>query len=1613
MRWGIVAAAAAAIMIFFSPARVTAGSPFYLTVDRSFTNSERPEVRLDYTLTQKPLQLRVLKPQNLERFLDGQLQISRSYEAPVNELNPGHYFVKGLNKAQSPLRSFRGMLDGDFRKSLKDTPLHQAMQDTSQTELASVPEQVIIKAPAGFTQVAERFIELEFGGTKVNDLGWWFSESAWDESRYRIRKLDLEPLPDGVYLLQAVQGKTEAQCLLQVSSLSVQVKQSSAQLVIRVITRQLDPVAGATVRYRDGRGKWLTIEQKTDASGEIVFSNPEGMLDGKLVIQATTEDQRQALVETDFLPTTANDNAVFVTTDRPIFKPGETFFYKGILRGDGDGGWKIPSLTAPKATVSLVKTDGATTDLRAEVPLTRFGSFSGSFALDESQAPGLYKLVAEIDKKPYAGELRVRDYVKPTFYLELVDRSPAVVPGENFSVKFKAKRYSGGIPQGVKFEVFFYRKKFEAPQFVDEAGGGLAAGSDYQGQIRSAASLTEPKRIFSSVEERIAASGDMAPANTWQSAPLMSDEGEAEFSFMVPKFGNEGDEWIYSLMVRAMDPSGSLAVVSENIFATLSPAHPSLSFASPVAEVGDKEQALLIHTTYPDGKPAADGGGIIDITIEQGSEAAKPSIKLPFTTDAQGLCRLPLPELKEKGRFTAIASLETLGGKAMNRVAQSQPSVMIVGGANGETILESRDLELYTTRTVLSPGEISRIFALLPSGWGKNESGVVWETVAGGKVYTTHTKQVNGKSAWFTVEAKEEYGTGFYQTITVPMANGKYREQVLGFRIVPRAKKLDLAIRPERDLAEPLKPLRLDFEVKDSDGKPAADTELAVSVVDRAVYAVQGEMRPGIFDFFYPLPRLNLATFYSDDLKGYGYADLLKRPNFQLGALKSQSKLTKKAMRDTAGWFPHLVTDAEGKASVTVNMPANVTEWVVTAVAEDRNGRVGEAKGGYRTVTDLSVDLIGPQFLRQGEESEMRLKAVNHLATPVTVSSRLQLAGEATLKSGSLEDAAEIKGKGEQVWPLAVTATGSKDVATLNVALDTAADIHVGGAEEFDIPLKAATMPQVFAYSSDQGQLKSYIPEQAHIKRLEILVSSGLLGAALNSAATLVSYPYGCTEQLVHSTVPNLVLLDLISRAGISRDRLGPLKQVLEQAERNAAAGIRKIAQKQHSDGGFGLWQKDSESSVPVSLMALSALKLAGELKVPGAEAPLARGSIWLNGLDHAALEGDGPLAGYQLALASELDVAQTFVQEQIAFVNLLLDSDSVPPLDLIHALRIFVANEGKQWSPFNEQMQGSDAKQRLIDKLQATVDRLDAGDDSMVEELGFAFQSPTIASAALGVLHDLKALPPPLEKKLKDILLSRMRNAMWVSTFDTGQVIFNCRKLLETEAKRVAGDKGGEKRKVVVSGKDGQVVGALERIPAGFFGGFTTPGNAPALEELHLEGLTSGEKAWAFAHAEVPYEAVQVKAGGVTVERNLYRITASGNERLDPDKPLHVGDAVVSEIKVRRQRTTDPHRHPSQFLVVEDGLPSLGQGVEEDRSLLADAGIVPKDDRFAASIQDTLRYPEKTVRIAKMEGEEMRVFQVWRAAFKGKATIPPARAFDMYDESLQGNTVGKALVIE
>ena len=80
--------------------------------------------------------------------------------------------------------------------------------------------------------------------------------------------------------------------------------------------------------------------------------------------------------------------------------------------------------------------------------------------------------------------------------------------------------------------------------------------------------------------------------------------------------------------------------------------------------------------------------------------------------------------------------------------------------------------------------------------------------------------------------------------------------------------------------------------------------------------------------------------------------------------------------------------------------------------------------------------------------------------------------------------------------------------------------------------------------------------------------------------ASLAMYPYGCGEQLLSSTLPN-VLIKQLSQSFAQSDLY------TEEVQENIEYGLSEIYKMQNEDGGFKYWHSAEESSSFVSSYAL------------------------------------------------------------------------------------------------------------------------------------------------------------------------------------------------------------------------------------------------------------------------------------------------------------------------------------------------------------------------------------------------------------------------------------------
>ena len=124
------------------------------------------------------------------------------------------------------------------------------------------------------------------------------------------------------------------------------------------------------------------------------------------------------------------------------------------------------------------------------------------------------------------------------------------------------------------------------------------------------------------------------------------------------------------------------------------------------------------------------------------------------------------------------------------------------------------------------------------------------------------------------------------------------------------------------------------------------------------------------------------------------------RPGGQPGPGPDLSQVAaRKNLNETAFFFPHLLSDAEGKVKLEFTMPEALTKWKFLGFAHDAELRGGLLTDEAVTAKDLMVQPNPPRFLREGDELEFTVKVTNQSATRQSGKVRLSFANARTAKS--------------------------------------------------------------------------------------------------------------------------------------------------------------------------------------------------------------------------------------------------------------------------------------------------------------------------------------------------------------------------------------------------------------------------------------------------------------------------------------------------------------------------------------------------------------------------------------------------------------------------------------
>jgi uncharacterized protein YfaS (alpha-2-macroglobulin family) len=134
----------------------------------------------------------------------------------------------------------------------------------------------------------------------------------------------------------------------------------------------------------------------------------------------------------------------YLYTDRPIYRPDQTVYFKGIMRQDEDGSYRLP---VGLGDVRVRIDDPQGKELYDELlSLNEMGTLHGELLLSAEAPLGTYYLtLSHDDVEFYAStSFQVAEYRKPEYEVQVEPERDAYMDGNRIAVTTEATYYFGG-----------------------------------------------------------------------------------------------------------------------------------------------------------------------------------------------------------------------------------------------------------------------------------------------------------------------------------------------------------------------------------------------------------------------------------------------------------------------------------------------------------------------------------------------------------------------------------------------------------------------------------------------------------------------------------------------------------------------------------------------------------------------------------------------------------------------------------------------------------------------------------------------------------------------------------------------------------------------------------------------------------------------------------------------------------------------------------------------------------------------------------------------------------------------------------------------------------------
>ncbi|MDQ2807455.1 MAG: Ig-like domain-containing protein, partial [Chloroflexota bacterium] len=1274
-----------------------------------------------------------------------------------------------------------------------------------------------------------------------------------------------------------------------------------------------------------------------------------------------------------------------VYTDRPIYRPDQKVYFRGVVRLDDDVRYSLPQAGATVHIQVHANAKGDQTIYDGTATVSPAGTFDGEFLLPKDAPTGSYNLMFSAPNEPMQAQnlgsayFSVEEYRKPDFQVSVNPAHPSAISGDPLTATVATSYYFGGPVAGVTTTLnlqagpyYFY--------WSDPATNETWSFNDYEDQWWSynrGPSNNEPA-WSKTYQARTGADGTLtvdlsSPITTTDHSKVVSVEAQVQ-----------------DLSNQTVAGRGSAVIHQGQYYVGVAAAVELATARQPIT--------ISLRTIAPDDN-ATTGGRVqpntaVHVRYIRSEWKRVPLEGTPYgydwqpddklvgeadaTTDAQGRATL-LFTPPQGGNYRIEATSTDARGHALKSRTSLWVSDPDAGNVSWRTD-NPNALKLVADKKQYQVGDTAHILVTSPF---TQATGLL--TVERGHLRRVQVVDLRGGAPTVDVPLLDGDLPNVYIGLTLigfdpaaPDAATKAPQPLIpvmkqGFvnlTLDTSSQKLTVSIEPQGKTFKPgsSAPVVIHTRDKDGQGQPA---RVSLAVVDEAIYALAGDNTADLLGTFYGERGLSVGTASSYTAGGvglpvrHGYVngrnnempktggdaggDLAPAAPSAAGAARSTvAQAESKALdnnapakirtdfRDTAFWQAEITTDASGTATVQVPLPDNLTTWRLSSQAAGAAAQLHVGAGSVPlTVTQpLLLRPVAPRFLVVGDQAAPQAIIRNGTAGPLTVEVDLTVSGAAAYSMNRESTRTLTIPAGEQAVETWAILVSSGVTTTLHYTVRATAGLPAGetalsDAIDVTIPVHPLVAPEAVATSGEVGDSATetiFLPYGINPQLGELVVSiaPSLAAGTVDGIRYVQAFPYECTEQTVSRFLPLITLDKVYADQGVATPFRTELPDIMAHA-------LTRLTELQRPDGGWGWWENDLTSNPFLTAYALQGLAAARDAGYKPDVEQMQRGRARLlqflnesapTGLDQQYNNNQRAYMLYVLTLLNA-DAAKA-------------DAGDQP--DRILAQQARLSNHAAAWLAIALHRLGRDSDARaLLDRLTAAAKQtstLAHWEEDTIDYymMGTDTRATALALDALVQIAPQDALIP----KTVRWLMSASREGHWLSTQDTAITLIGLADYMRA-SKELSADYAWD---VQLFGK-ALGSGTANRSTLTQTVTLTAPvSQMPQNVAGPLTITRTNQSGKLYYHASLRYylpgQGIKARSEGLAISRQYYRMPVPGSGG-QPERTDHItaGDLVKVRLSLVVPDT-------SYYLMVEDPLPAGLEAVNGSLNTTADSERPP-----------------------------------------------------------------------